>query len=357
MGVPLIGPVYWLLVGLVTVLAAGLVVLIHNFARTQRLAALRQRAQQVVEPGAEVTRTLAVEIGRLTQERVTQAELGAYGAVTAAEYVWSWAAIDPAVVKAAAFSSGTAIHSGYDFAQFIHDHMDSALTEGFQNRLLGYVGEQQVRDLLISQGHVVHFADTANQPIWDLLVDGQHANVKTVASIASAKAEALAHPHVTYLVPEDAHGHAHENIVRLAGFKHDVAKESLKEGIASTKGETAAHGLGLHSPWITVGFAAYRNYKLVKLGKDPVVAVKHTAIESVGRGAGVLLGAKVGGLAGTAAGGPLGTLIGAVVGGLAGALGGGAIAEKWKLKPLSSALENLQSALHDFEPILIGQLA
>ncbi len=336
------GPSFEVLLGLLVALSTGMVLIL---ARIQRLVALRQRAQQVLEPGTEITRSLGA---RLTHERVTQAELGAYGAVTAAEYVWSWAAIDPAVVKAAAFSSDSAIRNGYEFAQFIHDHTASALTEGFQNRLLGYVGEQHVADLLISQGHVVHVAESANQPIWDLLVDGQYANVKTVASIASVKAEALAHPHVTYYVPEDAHGHATDNIVRLAWFKHDVAKESLKEGMASAKGETAAHGLGLHIPWITVGLAVYRNYKLVKLGKDPVVAAKHTAIESVGRGAGVLMGAKVGGLAGTAAGGPVGTLIGAVVGGMAGALGGGAIAEKWKLKPLRHALENLQTTLHDF---------
>jgi membrane protein implicated in regulation of membrane protease activity len=71
-GISVSGVQLWLLLGLLVTLSTDLVLLIHNFARTQRLAALRQRAQQVLEPGAEVTRSLAAEVGRLTQERGTQ---------------------------------------------------------------------------------------------------------------------------------------------------------------------------------------------------------------------------------------------------------------------------------------------
>jgi hypothetical protein len=318
--------------------------------RHWRLKWLRARAREQLQLEASEERGLAAQIGRLTGDGTTVTELSACGAMIAAEYVWSWATIDPNVIKAAAFSSSTPIHNGYDFAQFIHTHFDSlgaSAKEGFLNRLVGYVGERQLADLLESQGHVVQWAETSTQPVWDLLVDGHAVNAKTVADIASIKAESLAHPGVTYLVPEDAHGTVAENIVRIAGFKAEAAQDAVSESIASAQGESAAHGLLWHLPWITVGFAAYRNYKAVEAGKDAIYAVAHAGLEIAGRGGGLLAGKIIGGILGSIAG-PAGTVVGAIGGGIFGSLIGGAWAEEVKQRPLLAALEDLRVALHEF---------
>ncbi len=326
------------------------VFLLHAAVKEFRVSSFRAIARQRIKPDAGEAQGILHQMEALTKDRVTQAELATYGTVTAAEFLWSWATVDPSVIKAAAFASGQHIANGLDFAHYIHHYYDSlpaVAKEGFLNRLLGYVGEQQVADILTSQGHTVEVAGSAAQPIWDLLVDGQMANVKTVSQLAAVKAQALIHPDVTYLVPEDAHGTVGGNIARVAGFSHSGAKEALKQGVLSAKGESALHSLTHHIPWITIGFATYRNVQAVRAGKDPKRAAVHTVMESVGRGTGVVAGGKIGGLIGGVFG-PVGALVGAVGGGIAGAMVGGAIAEEWKQKPLRQAVAGLETALHTF---------
>ena len=320
------------------------------FIRAFRISRLRQRVRRKMQWSGQEAQILRDQIGQFARKPINQAELAAYGMLSASEFVWSWARIDPTVVHAAAFSSSIPIHNGYDFAQYVHTHYDTlgtAAKEGFFNRLLGYVGEQQVADILAHQGHVVQVATSATQPIWDLLVDGHPVNVKTIQNIASIKAEAMAHHGVTYIVPTDAQGHLTENMAHVAGFKHDAAHAGLKQGFASAHGEHALHGLGMHLPLLTIGFSAYRNYQAVQLGKDVAVAMKHTVVESVGRGAGGVVGAKAGALAGSLFG-PIGTLIGAVGGAVGGALLGGSVAEQYKRKPLDAAILRMQVSLHEY---------
>jgi hypothetical protein len=198
----------------------ALSIVIWPLVRLLRISHLREQARQKMQWGAEEAQALRNQMGHFARQPINQAELAAYGLVSASEFVWSWARIDPSIIHAAAFSSTEPIHSGFDFAQFLHSHYDTlgpAAKEGFYDRLAGYVGEQQVADLLVQQGHVVHAAATATQPVWDLLVDGHPVNVKTVQDIASIKAEAMAHQGVTYIVPSDAHGHLTANMAHLVG--------------------------------------------------------------------------------------------------------------------------------------------
>lgn len=338
---------FWLVLATVAIVC---LILVWLAARSQRLHNLRARAKERMSLDSCEGQRLVQIVSRLTGDRLTEVELGTYATVTAAEFVWSWASIDPSVVEAADFSSTADIHSVLDFAQYVHSHFDvlgQAAKEGFVNRLIGYVGEQQVADILARQGHVVQLAETSNQAVWDLLIDGHPANVKTVADIALIKAEAAAHPDVTYIVPEDVHGHAGGNIVRLADFKHEATKESVKSSLAAAHGDGAMHGLLHHIPWVTIAFAAYRNIKAVQRGKDPVLAVEHGIAEVICRGGGILVGAKVGAVIGTVFG-PVGSFLGALAGGVCGALAGSAMAESYKEQPLRQALCRLQVALHDF---------
>ena len=103
-----------------------------------------------------------------------------------AEVLWQWASIDPQVIRAVDAAHVDTVTSGFDLAQWVHQRIDPLEGDslaGMQNRLLGYLGEQRVSGLLAAQGHQVEMATTANQPIWDLLMDGQQVNVKTVLEL------------------------------------------------------------------------------------------------------------------------------------------------------------------------------
>jgi len=332
-------------------ICVGALLLIWCVARGIAVNSLRQQARTQLHLDDRARSDSLQYSGLLLQERLNEAELASYGAMTAAEYLWSWATIDHQLIHATDFASTATVKTGFDFSSYVHDHYDSLSTagkEGFVNRLSGYLAEQKAAAILEHAGHSVQFADSASQPVWDLLVDGHMANVKNVADTVTIKGDALAHKDVIYLVPSDVHGHVGGNIVSLPGLHHDATKDAVNEGISTAKGHAALHGLGLHLPWITVGFAAYRNYRLVKdYNKDPLIAIKHATIESIGRGSGLVVGAKAGGIGGSLFG-PIGAVIGAVVGGVAGAIAGGSLAEMYKLKPLRSAIEQFEVSLTAF---------
>ena len=82
------------------------------FIRTYRLRLLRQRASSNLPIGSNERKGIVETISNLTSDKLTVAELSTYGAVTAAEVVWSWATISPDVIQAADFSSSYDIHNG-----------------------------------------------------------------------------------------------------------------------------------------------------------------------------------------------------------------------------------------------------
>lgn len=339
-------------------LITTLVLLIWGVARTLRWHSLVSQSVAVMSSESE----LAVADGGRPEfvRSLERAELAAYGGITTAEFVWSWIAIDPDLIRAADFSSLEHIRNGFDFAWYIQGHFDNlgvAAKEGFLARMSGYYAEQYAAHALEQAGHAVQFASAANQPVWDLIVDGHFVNVKNVMDVASIKAEALAHHDVLYLVPQDAYGETGGNIVPLPGMHHDVAKEAVHEGISAAHGETAMHAVGAHIPFVTIAFSAYRNIRqMIEDGKPIEAATSHFVKESVAKGTGVVLGAKALALLGTAIAPGAGTAVGAVLGAIFGGLGGGAIGRWWKSLPLKAAMESLESAIDAFGRSFVHQL-
>lgn len=285
------------------------------------------------------------------QQLNQKSELVVIAGLTTVELYWHWATIDSQVVMGADFSSIQDINSGFDFSQYIHRSvtgMNEQSLLGFKRRLMGYLGEQNVADLLVQQGHVVEVAQTANQPVWDLIVDGQAVNVKTVQDIASIKAQALAHPDVIYLVPEDAAGIASDNIVRLDGFSHNglqsITNQAVDNSLDSTDGLVAIAG---HLPIVPLLFSVMRNRKAINQGREKEVAVKHVILDTLGRGGGAGVGALIGGTVGTIAG-PVGTMVGGALGAVIGGIFGESVAEDIKQDPLQKALEEFDLQLQNF---------
>lgn len=332
----------------VIVIAAGL--LLWARARDRHVRGLRQQVHEQFNAAAAPP---------ALRKKLDVAELATYGTVTATEYAWHWATIDPDLLQAADFSSRAAINSGWDFARYIHDNyasLSEAGKAGFVNRLSGYLAEQKVAGLLEQAGHAVQFAETANQPVWDLIVNEQLVNVKSVADTSSIIEQAVAHPDVIYTIPTDVQGELTENMLQLDGFAHADIKAGVLDGISAAKGDAALDGLLPHLPLLTALFAGYRNFKLWRNHQqEPAVAVRHAVVETIGRGSGVVAGAKLGALVGTSFG-PPGIVISSILFGLGGALCGGKVAEWWKSLPLKTAISRLDHALDDYGRSFRNQL-
>lgn len=111
------------------------------------------------------------------------------GGFTAGDILYNAVAIDPTVLSAADFSRSEDISNIFDFGVFADriGSMQAASIAGAENNLRGYVAEQIVAARLVEKGHVVTLPDTANNPGFDLIVDGHEFQVKCLSSIAGLR--------------------------------------------------------------------------------------------------------------------------------------------------------------------------
>ena len=89
--------------------------------------------------------------------------------------------VDPHVLAAIQFSTADHLHGLADIDNYVHDHFFAVpvhSADGWFERLTGYVAEQKAAAYFEQAGHHVEFAPVANQPVWDMLVDGQPVQTK-----------------------------------------------------------------------------------------------------------------------------------------------------------------------------------
>ncbi|MFN3073822.1 oxidoreductase [Acinetobacter sp. TY2] len=265
------------------------------------------------------------------------------------EYLWQIYTIDPSVIKAVDFSSQEELNSALDVSNYIMLNIlekDETSLSGFRNRLIGYLGEQKVSDLLDTQSHKIVWASLSNQELWDLKIDGDLINVKTVLDIDSIKMTALAHPDVTYLVPEDTYQNiAVDNIQPLEGLSHANISQQFDSTIEQANGNAALDSFDLHLP-IASGIAALNErQRLLKAGGNENSINKNVFIDFSSKTLGSLTMAKVG----TSIGLGLGSLVfmpvvGGVIGVGVGALIGSKVGTGFgkKIKELELQKEKLR---------------
>lgn len=287
-------------------------------------------------------------VGSTGERRLDAAEVAAFGALSEAELIHSWASIDPDVVRGAAEVFTRAhIHSGFSFARYVLDQYpahDSTWQAATTTKLLGYVGEQRYFDLMTAHGHNVVQAATSNNPVWDFLVDGHEINVKTWSDIGGLRHIAIEHPDVTYAVPDDAVGQVGGNIQAVPGLHHDSLAAILHHSIATAEGASALHAFAAHVPLITIGFTLYREGQRVRAGKQWDRAARDGSIDVVTRSAAAAAGAKVGSALGAHFGAP-GVIVGGGGGAVIGGLGGRQAGAKIKASVLDKASSDLTKHL------------
>ncbi|MCB1599308.1 MAG: hypothetical protein R3F18_18400 [Lysobacterales bacterium] len=236
------------------------------------------------------------------------------GTLTAGDMVYHASMLDPMAVAAADFSSTQDIDGTFDFAVFA-DRMyeaDGRSFSGAEERLKGYVAEEYVAHRLIEKGHVVTRPDAANQPGYDLIVDGQPVQVKCRDSLSGLDEHFEQYPDVPVIanaeLQSDLEASDYEwkdQVYFVEGFSDEHISEITQRSI------DAGNDLVDHdAAGFTIGLAAARN--LLQWWKGKLTAeevVWSTAIDAAGKGALSLAGGFTGAAAGLLLLGPAGAVI------------------------------------------------
>lgn len=273
------------------------------------------------------------------------------------ECLWQVYTIDPNVIKAVDFSSKQDLNSVLEVSDYLllnKFEKDQLAFAGFKNRLIGYIGEQNVTELLESQGKDVILASTSNQAIWDLQIDGELVNVKTVLDVANIKNTALAHPNVSYWVPEDRYvdtGVA--NIQPFEGLNHEDTTEQFDSTIEQINGNAALESYGMHFPLAAGIFAWRERQRLLEAGGDENAVNKNMLIDFSSKTVSSLAMAKVGGAVGLGLGSLLfmpviGGIVGAGIGAFIGTKLGAFFGKKIKELELNIQNSKLEVMLDQF---------
>lgn len=273
------------------------------------------------------------------------------------EYLWQIYTIDPSLIKAIDFSSTQNLDSAYAVSNYLMinmlEHDDHAYI-GFRNRLIGYLGEQKVAEVLQQQGTDALWASTSNQEIWDLQIDDQLINVKTVLDVNSIKGVALAHPDVIYLVPEDTYKNVGiGNIQPLDGFNYQEVNNQLDYTSNQIDGTNAFDAFSTHLPLGSSLMALQERQQLINAGGDKKAINKNILIDFTTKISGSLTMAKVGGLVGIGLGSLVfmpvaGSIIGAAIGAFWGAKKGKMFGKKIKEIELQKQKNKLNNMLENF---------
>jgi len=235
--------------------------------------------------------------------------------VSIGELIYDYIMIDPVVVRGLDFARSEDLSSLFSLSQF-SSRIDTDRLTGDMAQLQGYVAEQMIAAELQAKGHDVEFPDTSNNPGWDLLVDGQPFQVKSLADPAGVREHLAAYPDIPVYVNEELtpYFEGHPNV-----YVSGISREEVLEATRTTMTH-AEDLLDFEIPWIAAAVSSVYNAK--RVWKDELSiqqAVFHIASDTSSK---VLLGAlgqKAGVIAGTMLFGPAGGIAGAMFGAYAGA--------------------------------------
>lgn len=271
-------------------------------------------------------------------------------AMTLGDLLYDVARIDPTVMEAADFSRAEEIGDLVGFALFADcaSQATASSLAGNLANLQGYVAERLVAQQLQSQGVEVSFPSTANNPGYDLLVNGEPFQVKCLADVSGVREHMSAYPDIPILVNEDlAPALAGESgVYPVPGLIHadvvDITRETVEAGAALGTLEIPAISLALASG--RVCFALYRGQT------DLSSALRAMSVELLTRNAAGLVGANAATLAlliaGVGAGWPI--ILAPLAGGTVGIKIGGHIAQAWNRHRCSSCNDAAVDAVRSY---------
>lgn len=225
--------------------------------------------------------------------------LAAMATLTVGDMLYSIAAVEPTVLAAADFSRVADIDAGLSFAQLAEQILggDQAAALGSLSQLKGYVAEQAVASELASAGHTISFPEAANQPGWDLLIDGQPFQVKFHATLDGLRQHFDHHDYPVIANTElidSLPGEWADKVFFVEGLSNELVDHVTRESLAA--------GADILDPAVIPaagaisaarGLLAYRRGQLT--GKQALEQVMLDGMVRIGlAGSGGIIGAGVG---------------------------------------------------------------
>jgi hypothetical protein len=233
-------------------------------------------------------------------------ETQAYAALTFGDLLYDWVRIDPRVVEALDFVHVADLADTFSFARYADSlqALSDAARLGNVTQLQGYVAERMAAGMLRAQGAEVEIPASPSQPGYDLIVNGQHCQIKCLDDPSGVYAHLGRYPDVLVLVNEELAKHFAEDdrVMALPGLNHDQVRETTESSLGA-----GADLLDLEIPLISTTLQAARN--AIALVKN------HTDWRAVAENLGIDVGARI-------AGGKAGAVAVAATVGLIGITGG-----------------------------------
>ncbi|WP_374629718.1 hypothetical protein [Pannonibacter indicus] len=278
--------------------------------------------------------------GALSRTMGDTAEVAVVSGLTAGDMIYNAVSIDPLVISAADFSRSEDIGDIFQFGVFAKriGSMAAAASDGAYNNLRGYVSEQLVAARLTQVGHVVSFPDSANNPCFDLLVDGMPFQVKCLLSLDGLHKHFSTYPDMPVFANSELaeavieSGAAWANkVFYVDGFDRGIADLIMHTSLEA--GETLGD---LNVPYFAMAVSTARNLHRVWRGRMPLSDLPFSVVMEASVKGGL---AAAGGLSGKALGllafGPAGALVLGGAGGAAALVGAG-----WAQLQLTRALSS-----------------
>jgi len=230
--------------------------------------------------------------------------------LTIGDILYSMAAIDPTVMESADFSRIADLGNRISFSEFAQEisKMTPSSYLGAASNLKGYVAEHVVASQLVLQGHNIELATASNEPGWDILVDGEKFQIKSLSSSGGIRSHfntydypVIANSELSDQIPSDLE----DKVFFVDGFSDElvshVTERSLSHGADMYEPDVPFYAIG-----VSTAFALH-DYSSGKIRSDQ-------AMEQVLMDGGTRFGlATLGGFLGSGIGliiyGPAGALI------------------------------------------------
>lgn len=267
------------------------------------------------------------------------------GLINSIPEMYLYSQIDSHVLNAIDFAFKDDLTNFNNLHDFIHDHYFNAVSEqsaeGWLTRLEGYVNEKYTIEILEKLGHTVESAADPTQKGWDLIVDGEHWQVKGGNSPEVITEHFDKFPDIPVFTNDGLAEHfiGNDQVVGLDHLNPTLIHQQTEQTLNSIDSLGNIH---FHVPIITLIKSSYRELTLLNEGHtDFLTSTKNVALDIAGTGVGGLVGAKVGAAIG-AFGGPIGLVAGAVIGGIGGAVTGRLTTDQIKQQPLKEAISKYE---------------
>jgi hypothetical protein len=278
------------------------------------------------------------------------------GAVAGGLLAHAALSIDPHVLNAIEFSTAQELHGLPSIASYIQDHFFSApiqSADGWFERLTGYVAEQKAAAYFEAMGKHVEFAHVANQPVWDMLVDGHPVQIKQ--GLAGAKDFIAHHPGFDVFTGTDVAAAIKDPAVHgLEVLNKDGIHAAADNALDNIDGAVSP---GFHVPFFTLAFSSWREAKLLWNEKTTFDrAIAHVGLDVAAVGAGAWAGAKAGAI-GLGLLGPVGGAVGGFFGAIVGAVGGKMVSTKVRHARFNAAKDDYNIAVAQAESSVKGEIS